>query len=649
MKTSSSSRFLPAALGLFVAAATLFAQEPPTPKSPPAVPAADNPPSVATPPAPATAPAPDNARAAATAPAPTTEAAPAAPTPPEVAPAPAEAAPAPEKPKEENGDLRRIDRGPRRRGGGQFPFGDHTVAKDSRISEAVSIFGSTTVEGDVASDAVSILGDTRIAPDAKVGGGAVAVLGRTENRGTVRGEVVSVLGGVLIDGPVHGDVVSVLGNMELGPKAVIDGDLVLVGGKLTKAPEAVVHGDEVRVPIFGPVGNLEWLTTWFRRCLLLGRPLAFGPNLAWAWAVAFSFLAFYLLLALLFPRGIVKCAETLETRPGSSIVASVLTVLLTPVAIVLLAITVIGAVLVPFVAAALLVAGLFGKAVMLGWLGRRFTKYFGDGPLGHPVFAVLIGGLLVMLLYTVYGSFVLYKLMSWLGLGVVVYTIMLRMKREKAPAAAGVAPASPDFVPPATSGVAETIPPSGGATGVVAGETIGAASQGFVGAATEAAETTGGVATATPPPISPRPAVAAMPAVPATSLPRAEFFIRVAALLLDVVLVGVVVAFLNGPLPRPFELHFSGFMLALATYGAVMWKTKGTTIGGIVCSLKVVRVDNREIDWATAIVRALSCFLSMIVVGLGFIWIAIDDDKQSWHDKIAGTAVVRVPKGVSLL
>jgi uncharacterized RDD family membrane protein YckC len=39
----------------------------------------------------------------------------------------------------------------------------------------------------------------------------------------------------------------------------------------------------------------------------------------------------------------------------------------------------------------------------------------------------------------------------------------------------------------------------------------------------------------------------------------------------------------------------------------------------------------------------------MIVVGLGFIWIAIDDDKQSWHDKIAGTAVVRVPKGVSLL
>jgi uncharacterized RDD family membrane protein YckC len=39
----------------------------------------------------------------------------------------------------------------------------------------------------------------------------------------------------------------------------------------------------------------------------------------------------------------------------------------------------------------------------------------------------------------------------------------------------------------------------------------------------------------------------------------------------------------------------------------------------------------------------------LAVVGLGFIWIAIDNDKQSWHDKIAGTVVVRAPKGASLL
>ena len=41
--------------------------------------------------------------------------------------------------------------------------------------------------------------------------------------------------------------------------------------------------------------------------------------------------------------------------------------------------------------------------------------------------------------------------------------------------------------------------------------------------------------------------------------------------------------------------------------------------------------------------------LSMVVVGLGFFWIAFDENNQAWHDKIAGTVVVRVPKGVPLV
>jgi uncharacterized RDD family membrane protein YckC len=112
------------------------------------------------------------------------------------------------------------------------------------------------------------------------------------------------------------------------------------------------------------------------------------------------------------------------------------------------------------------------------------------------------------------------------------------------------------------------------------------------------------------------------------------------ALLLDIILIGIVTQ----------QLHdHDVFLVLLAAYGAVMWKLKGSTIGGIICGLQVVRVDGRPIDWPTAVVRALSCFLSLAVVGLGFIWIAIDHDRQGWHDKIAGTAVVRSPKGASLL
>jgi uncharacterized RDD family membrane protein YckC len=80
-----------------------------------------------------------------------------------------------------------------------------------------------------------------------------------------------------------------------------------------------------------------------------------------------------------------------------------------------------------------------------------------------------------------------------------------------------------------------------------------------------------------------------------------------------------------------------------------MWKLKGTTIGGIVCGLEVVRADGRPMDWSTAIVRALSCFLSLIVIGLGFLWIVFDREHRGWHDRIAGTLVVRPTKALSLV
>ena len=134
---------------------------------------------------------------------------------------------------------------------------------------------------------------------------------------------------------------------------------------------------------------------------------------------------------------------------------------------------------------------------------------------------------------------------------------------------------------------------------------------------------------------------APLPPISAALLERAGFWIRMGALLLDTILIGIVLA----------SLHLEGhiFLLVLATYGAVMWKFKGTTVGVIVCNLRVVRLDGREMDWTTAIVRALGCFLSIAVAGLGFIWIVFDPERQSWHDKIAGTVVVRAPRGAALV
>jgi uncharacterized RDD family membrane protein YckC len=125
------------------------------------------------------------------------------------------------------------------------------------------------------------------------------------------------------------------------------------------------------------------------------------------------------------------------------------------------------------------------------------------------------------------------------------------------------------------------------------------------------------------------------------AFPRAGFWIRMGALAIDGLIVLVVASalFLEGSL----------LLVALATYGAIMWRFRGTTVGGIVFGLKIVRLDERPVDWATSIVRALACFLSLFAAGLGFLWIIWDPERQAWHDKIAGTVVVRVPRGVSLV
>ncbi len=114
-----------------------------------------------------------------------------------------------------------------------------------------------------------------------------------------------------------------------------------------------------------------------------------------------------------------------------------------------------------------------------------------------------------------------------------------------------------------------------------------------------------------------------------------------AALLIDMLLIG----FLMGLLHHSFRSE----LVLLAAYGAIMWKLRGSTIGGLVLDLKVVRLDGRDMDWPTAVVRALGCFLSLAVAGLGFFWIAFDAEAQAWHDKIAGTVVVRVAKGTPLV
>jgi uncharacterized RDD family membrane protein YckC len=474
-------------------------------------------------------------------------------------------------------------------------FGSASTLAAGEIAEAVvSIFGSSTSAGQVGDAVVSVFGSST--SSGEVGDAVVSVFGHTRvTGGTVGGDAVAILGNNYVNGHVQGDVVAILGDVDLGPAAIVDGDITCIGGVVTRDAHAVVNGKVGNLAIGSRATGLAGLQAWLTQCLLYARPLAFGPNLLWAWWLALGALGFYAVVALAAPSAVEQCVRTLEDRPGKSLLAGVLTWLLTPVAFVLIALTVlivIGLALLPLFALGVFIVSLFGRVVMLAWLGHQLKKLFQRSSLDRPVIAVLLGGVVVLGLYTVpVIGFILYQLIGLVGFGVVVYTILLAYQQNKKTPARGL-----PLVDDAAAGAV--------------------------------------------------PLVASLPLIiSAATLPRAGFWRRLLATLLDAVVVSLTLGLLHRVWP-----NFGGvFPFWLAIYCISLWATKGATIGGIICGLKVVRLDDRPVSWSVAAVRGLSAFLSLAIAGLGFIWVAFDDDKQSWHDKIAGTTIVKVPKGTPLI
>ena len=131
----------------------------------------------------------------------------------------------------------------------------------------------------------------------------------------------------------------------------------------------------------------------------------------------------------------------------------------------------------------------------------------------------------------------------------------------------------------------------------------------------------------------------APPVVPETlTYPKASFWERLGASFLDIILVSIAGAVVHPIWP----------LVALAYFSA-LWAWRGTTVGGIVVGLKVVRVDGKPLTFPVALVRSLAAAFSVVVLFLGYLWIAWDSEKQGWHDKIAGTVVLRLPRGTPLV
>lgn len=83
-----------------------------------------------------------------------------------------------------------------------------------------------------------------------------------------------------------------------------------------------------------------------------------------------------------------------------------------------------------------------------------------------------------------------------------------------------------------------------------------------------------------------------------------------------------------------------------AAFSIIFWISyDGATPGKKLLAIKIVHGENaKPITFGVAIIRYIGYLISFVPLGIGYFWVAFDSKKQGWHDKIAGTYVVKTDK-----
>jgi len=137
-----------------------------------------------------------------------------------------------------------------------------------------------------------------------------------------------------------------------------------------------------------------------------------------------------------------------------------------------------------------------------------------------------------------------------------------------------------------------------------------------------------------------------------SELKYAGFWIRFGATMIDTIILIMIVlplsyffygdeilyndAWIKGP--ADFIINYIFPLVATVLF----WKYKSATPGKMALKLKVVDAKTGEpLSTGQSIGRYFAYIVSTIPFLLGYFWIIWDSKKQSWHDKLAGSVVVR--------
>jgi uncharacterized RDD family membrane protein YckC len=433
----------------------------------------------------------------------------------------------------------------------------------------------------------------------KHGGNDQVAIGQTyklERGESAGGDVVLIGGTGQIDGTIDGDLVLIGSTASFG--GTVNGDLVVNGSNLTITPGAVANGDYVSIA--SNVKGEQYLTTNGERVLLnvfspaipalkelltnLLELRTMSPTSIASWVLALIALAIRLALGLTFPKVFERTETVVRERTGPSFLIGLAIFLGLPVLSGLLIITVLGILALPFLAVAFFILLMFGTTAVLYALGKRIAPQIVEQKYVACIW-IGIGSAVTWVLYCIpIVGFLAAGVISLLGVGA--FGIYLAERyRSNTPKPVSPVPAKDAAQ---TANVLHSVPEN---LPVAESESV-------------------------------------------INRARAQFLPRFIANLIDLTILSSLL----------YPLHLTNATIAfwvLYRFGMYAWKS--ATLGQIVLNLHVQKVDGTSLvrDYSGAAIRALSSLLSLLPLGLGFIWILFNRDLEAWHDKISGTNVVR--------
>ncbi|MDN5302697.1 MAG: hypothetical protein PWQ60_2211 [Thermoanaerobacteraceae bacterium] len=212
---------------------------------------------------------------------------------------------------------------------------------------------------DEGSDRVQIQGDVVVGTDEVVFGDAVAIMGNVTVDGKVMGDVVSIMGNVTINGEVMGDVTA-------------------VGGRITRSDSAKIYGKVTQVGVGEGLKDIIKNVTKYGIHWGSGRRGITIFNMGFPYV--FKIMHFLGLISLgalaiiLFPNSIKAAADVVDKELGRRFIIGILAILLLPMALFLMAITIIGIPLIPLALLLVAAAGFYGYLGISIFLGRKLNE-----------------------------------------------------------------------------------------------------------------------------------------------------------------------------------------------------------------------------------------------------------------------------------